>query len=227
MRKYKFLIITSSEIEFSYIQQTFGSVNCLDSFFCEFHTTGDDGLILRTDPGLTFFSYALMKVLQACEFEFLINAGICGSFSEEFPPGTVLRVKSEVFADLGTEDKKDIFDMGLVDREAFPFTDGRLFDNPAGYQHLLSALPGVNAVTVNEVTIRQSTLDLYKNRYAAQIENMEGAAFYYICSREKLQFTEIRAVSNFVGDRDKRNWLFDEPLKNLSAFLGKFTRKTV
>jgi futalosine hydrolase len=35
---------------------------------------------------------------------------------------------------------------------------------------------------------------------------MEGAAFFYICSRENIPFLALRAVSNKVGPRDKEKW---------------------
>lgn len=38
------------------------------------------------------------------------------------------------------------------------------------------------------------------DRSAAQIENMEGAAFFDVCLREQIPFWELRAISNTVGE---------------------------
>ena len=35
---------------------------------------------------------------------------------------------------------------------------------------------------------------------------MEGAAFFYVCLKEKVNFFQIRAISNFVEKRNKKNW---------------------
>ena len=38
------------------------------------------------------------------------------------------------------------------------------------------------------------------DRSAAQIENMEGAAFFDVCLREQIPFWELRTISNTVGE---------------------------
>jgi futalosine hydrolase len=50
---------------------------------------------------------------------------------------------------------------------------------------------------------------------------MEGAAFFYVCSKENIPFLALRAVSNRVEPRDKAKWNIPLALKNLSDELGK------
>jgi futalosine hydrolase len=45
---------------------------------------------------------------------------------------------------------------------------------------------------------------------------MEGATFFYICSREKIPFLAVRAISNKIELRNKNNWNIPLALKNLS-----------
>ncbi len=49
----------------------------------------------------------------------------------------------------------------------------------------------------------------------AQIENMEGAAFFAVCQAMGVQCTQIRAISNRVGDPFSE-WRIDETLKTLT-----------
>ena len=49
-----------------------------------------------------------------------------------------------------------------------------------------------------------------------QIENMEGAAFFYISLIKKIPFLGIRSISNLVEPRNKENWNADLAIKNLN-----------
>ena len=53
----------------------------------------------------------------------------------------------------------------------------------------------------------------------ADIESMEGAAFFEGCLRLGIPFAEIRAVSNAVGERDHARWDIPLALRNLEAAL--------
>jgi futalosine hydrolase len=45
---------------------------------------------------------------------------------------------------------------------------------------------------------------------------MEGAAFHYVCLTEKVPFLQLRAVSNYVGERNKKNWNIKLAIENLN-----------
>ena len=51
--------------------------------------------------------------------------------------------------------------------------------------------------------------------YDTQIESMEGATFQKICEEYETPYLQIRAVSNFVGERNKANWKINDALKKL------------
>jgi futalosine hydrolase len=48
---------------------------------------------------------------------------------------------------------------------------------------------------------------------------MEGATFFYICSRENIPFLAVRAISNKVELRNKNKWNIPLALNNLSEKL--------
>lgn len=58
--------------------------------------------------------------------------------------------------------------------------------------------------------------------YDAISENMEGAAVARVCRSYKLDWLEIRAISNMVVDRDTSSWRLGEALKRCAAFTGDF-----
>jgi futalosine hydrolase len=48
---------------------------------------------------------------------------------------------------------------------------------------------------------------------------MEGAAFHYVCLLERINFLQLRAISNRVGERDKSKWKLKESIENLNKEL--------
>lgn len=78
------------------------------------------------------------------------------------------------------------------------------YENPSRF-----ALRGVSSNTVSRSNFRGA---------ASQIENMEGAAFFAVCLRLGIAYSEVRAISNVVGD-DVANWSIDEACEALTHTL--------
>jgi futalosine hydrolase len=159
-------------------------------------------------------AYALQNRIRVERPGLVIQAGIGGSPVKD-DIGKVYAIGSEHIADLGVMEKTgftDIFDMGLENRDRFPFRDGKL-DNP--YKSLLewTGLPVLDGVTVNG--IRSSDVVGFQRNPLRVVESMEGAALHYVCLMEKIPFLQIRAISNITGDRDKSRWKLKEALKSL------------
>ena len=51
---------------------------------------------------------------------------------------------------------------------------------------------------------------------------MEGAAFFYVCLCENIPFLQIRAISNYVEQRNEKNWNIPLAIKNLCLTLIDF-----
>ena len=51
---------------------------------------------------------------------------------------------------------------------------------------------------------------------SCEIESLEGAAFHFVCLHEQLPFLQLRAISNIVGERNKKNWHLKEAVHNLN-----------
>jgi futalosine hydrolase len=85
-------------------------------------------------------------------------------------------------------------------------------------------LPVVSAVTINEITTTATKVSIFKTKYKADIESMEGAAFHFVCIENNVPFIQLRAVSNYVGERDKANWKIKEAVINLNDTLETFIK---
>jgi futalosine hydrolase len=178
--------------------------------------------ILITGVGIPATVYHLTKKISAEKYDFVIQAGIAGSFSDEFNLAEVVQVKEDTFADLGIEEKgnfRTLFDMGFINKSDFPFTNGWLM-NPAAFSEK-NNLPFTKGITVNKIGDDQLQNKMIQEKFLPDIESMEGAAFHYVCLQQKNNFLQLRSISNKVGERDKSKWKLKESIENLNKELLK------
>jgi futalosine hydrolase len=138
-----------------------------------------------------------------------LNAGIAGSYREEIKIGDVVMPLSDCFADSGVEDGDrflTLSEAGLADADQSPFIDGVIRADPRYRELMNGILKPVKAITVNTATGSEATRDRLIKKYDPDIETMEGATFFYICSREKIPFLALRAISNIVEIRNRDKW---------------------
>lgn len=179
---------------------------------------------LITGVGTLATAYALTKHLQQHRCDLVIQAGVGGSFDRDIKLGDVVFVTSDRYGDLGAEDhddRLDIFDMGLVAKDAAPHKAGLLV-NPLSAIHEKIVLPHVTGLTVNMVSGNERTIQYRMSRYGCQVESMEGTAFHYVCLLEQVPFAQVRAISNYVIPRDKSQWQMKDAIINLNNWLIGF-----
>jgi futalosine hydrolase len=167
---------------------------------------------LVTGIGMTATAYSLTRHLLTLPVDFALNIGLSGSFRNTIPTGSCVWVKEDVFADLGAEDGSAFLDLATlgfqdpVQVRPFGFDDSRI---PVGLQPAKGAT--VNTVHGDAMSIRR-----FMERENADIESMEGAAFYYVCEREQTPSCQLRAISNYVEPRNRAAWKIPEALESLS-----------
>jgi futalosine hydrolase len=69
-------------------------------------------------------------------------------------------------------------------------------------------------VTVSGVSGSLAQARLLGDRFGALCENMEGAAVAQVCLRYQVVFLELRGLSNWAGDRNKKRWQLTKALDN-------------
>jgi futalosine hydrolase len=178
--------------------------------------------LLITGYGSVFTAYYLTRTLHSNSYDLIINAGVAGSFDYFLEQGFVVNVIRDQFADLGFEDKNGFYTLGekeMINEDSFPFT-GEIMHSLGNFEiEEVDSLIPVKAITVNTIHGSQEKIQRLKSKYKAEIETMDGAAFFYVCLMEKVPFLQIRSISNFVEIPRVENWYLPLALNNLTKSL--------
>lgn len=155
---------------------------------------GKDDCFVCSGMGPEVTREALSEALAAGGFDLAVDLGVAGSYKTDlFPVGSVVQVITE-----RSGDRPDV-----------------LLRNPAP-PAVFASLPQAAGNTVPALEARYRTVP-------ADIETMEGVAFFEACLAAGIPFAEIRAVSNAVGEEDRSRWDIPLALRNLQAFLQTFS----
>ncbi len=177
--------------------------------------------VLVTGVGGMQCAAHVSRVLATRPYDFVVQAGLAGSFSPDLPKLSVVRIVSEICGDLGAEDNGGLLhitDMGLLDPNQFPFQGGELRATPLEVR-ALSALSKVRSVTVNRVLSEAHTIRWIRERFDPLVVNMEGAGLFYAAALAGVPFLSIRAISDMVGPRDKSQWDIPGAVRELDVIL--------
>ncbi|MCK4664417.1 MAG: futalosine hydrolase [Bacteroidales bacterium] len=218
----KILIISATKLEIEPIISNFCYVNKLNSKLSCFRYNNIDVDVLISGVGVHYTIYNLMNTLFLKKYDFIINAGICGSFCNELEIGKVVNVVSEVFSDLGIEDNNkfySLFEKELIDFNETPFKNGILVNNSDISMFNYLKLPEAKGITVNKVHGNINSIEQIISKFNPDTESMEGGAVFFVCLLEKIPFIEIRAVSNYVEVRDTKKWNIPLAVENLNKLL--------
>ncbi len=216
------LIIAATKLE---INNLLSKINCNTQRNIKFGTHNID--ILTTGVGLVFTTYHLSKFLAAKHYDLCVNIGIAGSFNRNLEIGELVNVVQDEFADLGAERADGlhtIFDLGFAKADEFPFTFAKLINKPLNYP-CLDGIKTVTAISSNTAHAHESSINQFYRKYKADIETMEGAAFFYVCMSENIKCLQIRAISNYMEVNNRDSWNIPLAITNLNNFIFDFLTK--
>jgi len=180
--------------------------------------------LLTPGIGMVQTAFYVGKYLSPAEYDLAVNAGICGSYNPDLTPGTVVHVVEEAIPETGVEGDGKFqsgYELGLLDPEEYPFDEGKLINDNYPELDVLKKLPEVYGNTVNTLQTDQDRISRLMALFPADVESMEGAAFLYACLLENMTCTLVRAVSNEVGEREKKKWQVKKAIKSLDEVLMK------
>jgi len=177
--------------------------------------------ILISGIGLTASTYHFAKQLSYKKYDLVMQAGVAGSFDLNIPLGEVVAVKQDVIADQSVvelEKLKTLFDLKLLPQDQHPYKKGWLI-NPYKENLKKTKLKIVKGISVNQISTSKQMIKFYRDVFDPVTESMEGAALHYVCLMEKIPFVQIRSISNYIGERNKKKWDMNESIIKLNEAL--------
>ncbi len=167
--------------------------------------------VLITGVGMVATAAWCSRALTQTPYDLALNLGVCGSFDPFLEPGTVVHVVSDRLAELGAEDGEQF--LTLEELQLPGESEFANLDPPSNPE--LDQLPAVTGITVNTVHGSERSIAAVADRFNAQVESMEGAAFMSACLIHKVAFAQVRAVSNFVERRNRGAWKMADAIRSL------------
>jgi futalosine hydrolase len=183
--------------------------------------------VLVTGIGLTACTYHLSRYINLKKPGLIIQAGVAGCFDKRISLCEVVTIQQDTIADESVVELnklKTLFDLNLVPHNQFPYKNGWLV-NPGTPLLKKSKLKMVKGISVNQITTSLQMIKFYKKEFNPVTESMEGAALHYVCLMEKIPFIQIRSVSNYIGERNKKNWNMKDSIINLNRELIRLLEK--
>ena len=178
--------------------------------------------LLETGPGLVNTALTLTAAIEAVRPALVIQTGCAGAFQEAgLVWGDIGIASKEIDAQFGVEipgedaivsplpfpilekGKLSVKNVYPIDPSLVEMAHSALKETMPDKSVRIGVGPFVTVVTVTATDARAKRLH---GKYAALMENMEGAAAAHVCMRYDIPFVEIRSVSNRVGCRDKNAW---------------------
>lgn len=181
---------------------------------------GDQNIsVLITGIGMVNTAYYVGRYSET-GFDLIINAGVCGAFNRSILIGEVVEIIADTIAELGAEDGENFIkfeEMGLPGTATY-------YSKHDYNKYFPSPIKKVDAITVNKVHGDVKSISKTKTIYQADIESMEGAAFFRACESSKAAYLQLRSVSNYVEKRDKSKWDLPLAIQQLNDFIIQLIR---
>jgi len=161
--------------------------------------------VVVTGIGPVNAAHALTAALARQTPKRIVVCGIGGAY-----PGSGLDLldvtcaETEIYADLGAESPDGFLDMEAL---GFPVVENHYNRLPLS---LFPAGTRVPYVTTTTCTGTEATAHAIVQRTGGAMESMEGAAIVHVALKQGVPVGEVRAVSNLVGDRDRKAWKVKE-----------------
>lgn len=172
--------------------------------------------VMITGVGMVNTAYMMGRYINSM-FDLVINVGVCGSFDKSLQLGEVVQISEDILSEMGAEDNER-----FMTYDELNLPGDYIFNHHLKQEHSgLAPLKKVKGVTVNTVHGNDKSIDKIKTLFNPDVESMEGAAFFASC-RNVDNYTQIRAISNYVEKRDKSKWQMPLAVANLNDYLIRF-----
>lgn len=183
-------------------------------------SVGIDVIAAGVGPASAAAGTAIALAAAKSTYSLVISAGIGGGFTARVDVGGLVLADSIVSADLGAESQDN-----FISLDALGFGSASAIVSKEWNELLLRSLrkDGLMAVTGPIITVSTATGSAKTAELRERIvpgaaaEGMEGYGVAIAANRLGVPVTELRAISNAVGPRDRAAWRIGDALQALEA----------
>lgn len=174
--------------------------------------------VLITGIGMVNTAFMMGKFIDN-QYELILNVGVCGAFNKTLNLGDLVNITTDVLSELGAEDGND-----FLTYDQLNLAGEYIFKDSSNQHHYnaINTLKQVKGITVNTIHGNENSIAKAEKLFKADVESMEGAAFFSSCDDFNGDYFQIRAISNYVEKRDKSKWQMPLAITNLNDFVIKF-----
>lgn len=173
--------------------------------------------ILITGAGMVATAFSLGQYLATRRYDMVLNVGVAGSFRRNIHLGTVVRIVTDSFSELGAEDKNHFLTF-----EEIGLGESNYIDNPSAQFLNLESIKRLilaKGITVNTVHGNEESIKSITGRVNADTESMEGAAVFYVANQLRIPVLQVRSISNYIEERNRNRWEIQKAIDNLNEWL--------
>ena len=164
--------------------------------------------------------------LSSASYDLVINAGIAGGFPGKTDIGSLVLSSEIIAADLGAETAEGFCSLDQLElgTSRIPADAEFVCWMEQALQHKGISVTTGPILTVSTVTGTQETAEeLIRRVPEAAAEGMEGFGVATAARLKGVPVLEMRAVSNFVGPRNRAAWRINEALQTLEKASSALT----
>ncbi len=220
----RILIVSATTLEIKPLLKHFTFIQRMSAHMNRYQYNKMEIDVLTTGVGMVPTAYLMGKVLATQNYDGALNLGIAGSFDRDLELGEVVHITHDQFPELGAEQGEyflSLIDLKLLEENYFPYKDGQLVNELPIKSKTINDLKTVRSITVNRVHTTNRSIEKIRKRCNPSTESMEGAAFFFSCFAEDIPCAQIRAVSNYVEQRDTDRWSIPQAIENLNMVIMK------
>lgn len=160
-----------------------------------------------TGVGLLHATGTIMQAAQQIKPALMLQIGIAGSFNKQVPLGNSFLIQKDAVADEGVWEQHN-----FIHTSEMSFCQQPLWFENSSAASTQPQFPVHHSVTVNTITTEH--IAALADKYQQPLETMEGAALHWAGNQLNIPYFQVRGVSNYVGERNKANWKFQEAITN-------------
>lgn len=209
------LMVSATEGEIAPLKQRLGQAVSKNKY--HYNNLVIDTLV--TTVGMMATGFALGKHLVHKNYDLAINIGVAGAFDRTLALGQVVEVVTDCFPEMGAENGKQFLtltELQLQKANTFPFEKEKVGNELPEGIFVNQRWKKVHGITVNTVHGDEDSINKIPTVFKAEVETMEGAAFFYACRMMDVPCIQLRAISNYVERRNKAAWKLDLAINRLT-----------